>query len=235
MAKLGLSIGIDADVTGLRKLGQQVTGELEKLRGITNRIGSSINAAMSLPIVSFVSSVAQANAEARKIRSELLAPFSTSMMQASVRAEMAKMQFAQRMVAQGLDTVDARKIETDANKEMLTALMAQSPTNTAARSIESFISEPSAFLGNLVRAAGGYATGAQAELNELFSGNLGFLTSGTFNDPRNKAAAELGRTQMQAGMALAMNDVGQLGPLLSQLERQTYVLQQIDRNTQGQR
>jgi hypothetical protein len=235
MAKLGLSIGIDADVTGLRKLGQQVTGELEKLRGITNRIGSSINAAMSLPIVSFVSSVAQANAEARKIRSELLAPFSTSMMQASVRAEMAKMQFAQRMVAQGLDTVDARKIETDANKEMLTALMAQSPTNTAARSIESFISEPSAFLGNLIRAGGGYLTGAQAELNELFSGNLGFLTSGTFKDPRNKAAAELGRTQMQAGMALAMNDVGQLGPLLSQLERQTYVLQQIDRNTQGQR
>ena len=29
MAKLGLSIGIDADVTGLRKMGQQATAQLE--------------------------------------------------------------------------------------------------------------------------------------------------------------------------------------------------------------
>jgi hypothetical protein len=235
MAKLGLSIGIDADVTGLRKMGQQVTGELEKLRGATNRIGSSVSAAMAMPMVGFLSNVMQANAEARKIRDELMFPFSHKMHEAQISADMRKMQVGQRMVAAGMDESAARSMTLKAEEEMMTGLMAQGPRGMIGRSLESFLTEPTKFMANMVRAGEGGLQVRGAQLSELFSGNvMGAMGFGPMSEA-NQAAVNLGQARSQAATAIATQDIGQFEGTRMQLERQTYALLEIERNTKGSR
>ena len=235
MAKLGLSIGIDADVTGLRKAGQQVTGELEKLRGVTNRISGAVSAAMAMPMVGFLSNVMQANIEARKIRDELMFPFSHKMHEAQISADLRKMQVGQRMVAAGMDEASARSMTTRAEEEMMTGLMAQQNRTMVGRSIESFLTEPTKFMANMVRAAEGGLQVRGAQLSELFGGNImGALGFGEMSD-QNQARVDLGQARQAAGVAMATQDVGQFEGLRMQLERQTYTLLEIERNTKGPR
>lgn len=235
MAKVGLGVGIDFDVTGLQKGMQQATGELEKLRGITNRIGGSIHAAMAMPVMSFLSSVMQANEEARKIRADLMAPFSEKMMQAQINADLMKMQAGQRMVAAGLDEAAARKITVDANKEVATALMARDEGAIASKSVESFMTHPGDYITNLVRAGEGWMQQIGAVGSEMLGGNLLAGFTGEFDDRRNRAAFELGGTTSTAAMAMATGQTGNMEGLTLQLLRQTEILEAIDRNTKGNR
>lgn len=235
MAKLGLSIGIDADVTGLRKMGQQVTGELEKLRGATNRIGSSINAAMALPLVSFVGNIMEAHAQARKIRDELVFPFSHKMHEAQISADMRKMQLGQRMVAAGMDEPGARSITAKAEEEMMLALMAQGPTTMVGRSLTSAVTEPGKFMANIVRAVEGNIQAQSANLGALLSGDFaGAFGFGEMSDA-NAAQRSLGEARNAAALSMATGDIGSFESNRLQLERQTYILQEIERNTQGKR
>lgn len=235
MAKLGLSIGVDADVTGLRKMGQQVTGELEKLRGATNRIGSSISAAMALPMVGFLSNVMQAHAEARKIQADLMAPFSGKMMMAEKQAELMKMQVGQRMIAAGMDETAARSIKMQAEQEVMTGLLAQQKGSTAGRSIETMLESPAGFVSNLIKSGEGWLQSAGALGSEMLGGNLTAGLTGEFEDKANKAAYELGTTRMQAGLSMATGQTEQFEGLRMQLERQTYILAEIERNSKGAR
>lgn len=235
MAKLGLSIGVDADVTGVRKMGQQVTGELEKLRGATNRIGSSISAAMAMPMVGFITNVMQANAEARKVRDELMFPFSHKMHEAQISADLRKMQVGQRMVAAGMDEASARSMTARAEEEMMTGLMAQQNRTMVGRSLESFLTEPTKFMSNMVRAAEGGLQVRGAQLSELFGGNvMGALGFGEMS-AQNQAEVNLGQARQGAAMAMATQDIGQFEGMRMQLERQTYALLEIQKNTEGKR
>lgn len=235
MAKLGLSIGVDADVTGLRKMGQQVTGELEKLRGATNRIGSSVSAAMAMPMMGFISNVMQAHAEARKVRDELMFPFSHKMHEAQISADLRKMQVGQRMVAAGMDEAAARGMTARAEEEMMTGLMAQGPSTAAGRSLTSFMTEPGKFMSNIVRAVEGNIQASGARFSEFLSGNvLGAYGIGDMSEA-NQAAYDLGATRNQAGLAMASQDIGSFEGTRMQLERQTYALLEIERNTKGKR
>lgn len=235
MAKLGLSIGVDADVTGLRKMGQQVTGELEKLRGATNRIGSSVSAAMAMPMMGFISNVMQAHAEARKVRDELMFPFSHKMHEAQISADLRKMQVGQRMVSAGMDEFAARSMTAKAEEEIMTGLMAQAPSTAAGRSLTSFMTEPGKFMANIVRAVEGNIQAQSAQFSELMSGNfLGAYGLGDMS-PENQAAYDLGATRNQAGLAMASQDIGSFEGTRMQLERQTYALLEIERNTKGKR
>lgn len=235
MAKLGLSIGVDADVTGLRKMGQQVTGELEKLRGVTNRIGSSVSAAMALPMMGFITNVMQAHAEARKVRDELMFPFSHKMHEAQISADLRKVQLGQRMVAAGMDESAARSMTAKAEEEMMTGLMAQAPSTAAGRSLTSFMTEPGKFMANIVRAVEGNIQAQSAQFSELMSGNvMGAYGLGEMS-PENQAAYDLGATRNQAGLAMASQDIGSFEGTRMQLERQTYALLEIQKNTEGKR
>lgn len=235
MAKLGLSIGIDADVTGLRKAGQQVTGELEKLRGVTNRISSSVSAAMAMPMMGFISNVMQAHAEARKVRDELMFPFSNTMHEAQISADMRKMQLGQRMVAAGMDEPAARSMTARAEQEMMTGLMAQGPSTSVGRSLTSFMTDPGAFVSNMAKSFEGGLQVRSAQLDELLGGNIsGALGFGEMSE-ENQARVNLGRARGEAGVAMATQDVGSFESLRLQLERQTYALLEIERNTKGSR
>lgn len=235
MAKLGLSIGIDADVTGLRRAGQQVTGELEKLRGVTSRISSSVSAAMAMPMMGFISNVMQAHAEARKVRDELMFPFSHKMHEAQISADLRKMQVGQRMVAAGMDESAARGITARAEQEMMTGLMAQGPSTAAGRSLTSFMTNPADFISNMAKMAEGGMQVRSAQLDELLSGNImGALGLGEISEA-NQARVNLGTARGEAGLAMATQDVGSFEGLRMQLERQTYALLEIERNTKGPR
>ena len=236
MAKLGLSIGIDADVTGLRKAGQAVTGELEKLRGVTNRISGAVSAAMAMPMVGFLSNVMQANIEARKIRDELMFPFSHKMHEAQIGADLRKMQVGQRMVAAGMDEPAARSMTAKAEEEIMTGLMAQGPSTAVGRSLTSFVTDPGKFIANMVRAAEGGLQVRSGQMSELFGGNImGAMGFGEMSDA-NQASVNLGQARQAAGLAMATQDIGAFEGTRMQLERQTYdALVQIERNTKGRR
>jgi hypothetical protein len=242
VAKLGLPVGIDVDVTGLRRMGRDATAELEKLRGATNRIGSSINAAMALPMIGFLSNVMSAHAEARKIQADLMFPFSHKMHEAQISADLRKMQLGQRMVGAGMDAPAARSITMEAEREMISGLMAQQRGSTLGRALESFIEAPGTYASNIVKGLEGGAQYLGAVGSELFGGNMGPLNqllhgtgNGRFEDPANRAAAELGLTRMQAGLAVAGGQTEQFEGLRMQLERQTYILGEIEANSRGKR
>ena len=235
MAKVGLGVGIDFDIGGLRKGVQTATAELERLRKSSNRIGSAISAAMALPIVNFASSVMEAHAEARKIQADLMAPFSGNMMMAEKQAELMKMQVGQRMVAAGMDETAARSIKMQAEQEVMTGLLAQQKGSTAGRSIETMLESPAGFIGNLIKSGEGWFQAAQAVGSEMLGGNLTAGITGEFEDKANKAAYELGTTRMQAGLSMATGQTEQFEGLRMQLERQTYILAEIERNSKGAR
>ncbi len=235
MAKVGLGIGIDVDLAGLRKMGQQVTGELEKLRGTTGRISATMSAAMAMPIVGMMSGIMQAQAEARKVRADLMFPFSNAMHEAQIGSDLLKMQVGQRMVGAGLDESAARSMRMGTERELMSGLMAQAPGTMAGKSIENFLTSPTDFLANLVRSAEGMAQGVGAVASEALGGNLTAGMTGQFNDPANRAAFQLGETRMQAGLAMATGQTEQFEGLRMQLERQTYILAEIERNSKGSR
>jgi len=235
MAKLGLGIGIDIDVAGLRKAGQQVTGELEKLRGVASRISSSVSAAMAMPMMGFISNVMQAHAEARKVRDELMFPFSHKMHEAQISADLRKMQVGQRMVAAGMDEPAARSMTAKAEEEMMTGLMAQAPSTAAGRSLSSLMSDPGKFMANIGRAIEGNMQAQGARFSEMWQGNIaGAYGIGDMSEA-NQAAYALGATRNQAGLAMATQDIGAFEGTRMQLERQTYALLEIEKNTKGTR
>ena len=242
MAKVGLGVGIDFDIGGLRKGVQTATAELERLRKSSNQIGSAISAAMALPIVNFASSVMQAHAEARKIQADLMFPFSHKMHEAQISADLRKMQLGQRMVSAGMDEPAARSITRQAEQEMMSGLMAQQKGSTFGRSLENFLEGPAAYMSNIVKGLEGGAGYLGAVGSEALGGNLGPFASlmtggdaGGFKDPTNRAAAELAMTRMQAGLAMAGGQTEDFEGLRMQLERQTYILADIERNSKGAR
>ncbi len=234
MAKLGLSIGIDADVTGLRKMGRDVTGELEKLRGVTNRVGSAVSAAMAMPMIGFLSSVMQAHAEARKVQADMMAPFSGRMMMAENSAELMKMAVGQRMTQAGMDEPAARQIKATAEQQAMSALLATQKGGTVGKTLENMLESPTGFASNMIRYAEGGAQEAGAVLSELFGGNFGALL-GNIQNPENQANLALGQLRQQSAVAMATGDVGQYEGLRMQIERQTYILAEIERNSKGAR
>lgn len=222
MAKLGLSIGIDADVTGLRKMGQQATAQLEAIRGQFGRMQNLVGAAMASPLFQAIGAFYQANAEARKTLDEMAKPFSTRMIEAEINAMNAKMAAGQRFVQLGMDEPGAARIERGAQKEIATALRAESPTGTSAKNIESFFTDPGAYIAN---AAYGLQASAEASLMKVKELTVGL-------SDMEQLRAQEAQIRAQSGIAMATGDTGQLEGLNLQLLR---VLEAIKQNTERTR
>jgi hypothetical protein len=228
VAKLGLSIGIDADVTGLRKMGQQATAQLELIRGQFGRMQNLVGAAMASPLFQAIGSFYQANIEARKTLDEMTKPFSTRMIKAEIDALHAKMAAGQRMVGLGMDEPGAARIERGAQREIATALRATSPAGRQARNIESFFTDPGAYIANATYGFGGHLDKVLQDMG------IGFRMLGG-----GAGASDLEKLQMQesairaeTGFAMASGDTGRLESLNLQLLR---VLEQIKQNTDRSR
>lgn len=228
MAKLGLSIGIDADVTGLRKMGQQATAQLEGIRGQFNRMQALFAAGMASPLFQIMGAFTQANIEARKTLDQMTKPYSTRMIRAEIDAMQAIMAAGQRMVGLGMDEPGAARIERGAQREIATALRASSPSGGAAKSFESFFGAPGEFMANT-------AYGLGSHFNKVIQDmGIGFRMLGG-----GPGASDLERLQMQesqiraqTGFALAAGDTGQVEGLNLQLLR---VLEAIKQNTERTR
>ena len=224
MAKYGLAIGVDVDVTGLRKLGQQATAQLEAIRGQFGRMQNLVGAAMASPLFQAIGAFYQANAEARKTLDEMTKPFSTRMIQAEIDALHARMAAGQRMVQLGMDEPGAARIERGAQREIATALRAVSPSGTQAKNIESFFTDPGSYMAN---AAYGFGSHLDKVLQDM---GIGFRMIGG-----GPGATDLEKLQMQesairaeTGFAMASGDTGRIEGLNLQLLR---VLEQIEQNT----
>lgn len=222
MAKLGLSIGIDADVTGLRKMGQQATATLEGIRGQFSRMQNLVGAAMASPLFQAIGSFYQANIEARKTLDEMAKPYSTRMIKAEIDALHATMAAGQRMVGLGMDEPGAARIERGAQQQIATALRAVSPHGTQAKNIESFFTEPGAYIAN---AAYGLTSSAEASLMKVKELTVGL-------SDMEALRAQEAQIRAQSGIAMAIGDTGQLEGLNQQLLR---VLEQIKQNTERTR
>jgi hypothetical protein len=228
VAKLGLSIGIDADVTGLRKMGQQATAQLEGIRGQFNRMQGLFAAGMASPLFQAIGSFYEANREARKTLAELVRPFSAKIVEAEVSAMQAKMVAGQRMVGLGMDEMEAARIRRDAQKEIGTGLIAQGPGGMISKSAESFFTAPGAYITNAVR-------GVEGAISQRFQQDMiGWRE--TFG---GQGATDIEQMQMQAaglrsqlGFAMATGSGESVESLNLQLLR---VLEQIDQNTRGKR
>jgi hypothetical protein len=222
VAKLGLSIGIDADVTGLRKMGQQATATLEGIRGQFSRMQNLVGAAMASPLFQAIGSFYQANIEARKTLDEMTKPYSTRMIKAEIDALHANMAAGQRMVGLGMDEPGAARIERGAQQQIATALRAVSPHGTQAKNIESFFTEPGAYIAN---AAYGLTASAEASLMKVKELTVGL-------SDMEALRAQEAQIRAQSGIAMAIGDTGQLEGLNQQLLR---VLEQIKQNTERTR
>jgi hypothetical protein len=228
VAKLGLSIGVDADVTGLRKLGQQATAQLEGIRGQFGRMQGLVAAGMASPLFQVIGSFTQANIEARKTLDEMAKPFSTRMIKAEIDALHATMAAGQRMVGLGMDEPGAARIERGAQREIATALRATSPSGGAAKSFESFFSAPGDFMANTA-----YGLGSHLE-KVLQDMGIGFrmLGGGPGASSLEKLQMQESAIRAQTGFAMAAGDTGQLEGLNLQLLR---VLEAIKQNTERTR
>lgn len=218
MAKYGLAIGVDVDVTGLRKMGQQATAQLEAIRGQFGRMQNLVGAAMASPLFQAIGAFYQANAEARKTLDEMTKPFSTRMIQAEIDALHARMAAGQRMVQLGMDEPGAARIERGAQREIATALRAVSPSGTQAKNIESFFTEPGAYMANAVY---GLTASAEASLMKVKELTVGL-------SDMEQLRAQEAQIRAQSGIAMATGDTGQLESLNLQLLR---VLEHIEHNT----
>ena len=90
-------------------------------------------------------------------------------------------------------------------------------------------------MSNIVRAVEGNIQASGARFSEFLSGNvLGAYGIGDMSEA-NQAAYDLGATRNQAGLAMASQDIGSFEGTRMQLERQTYALLEIERNTKGKR
>jgi len=228
VAKLGLSIGIDADVTGLRKMGQQATAQLEGIRGQFNRMQGLFAAGMASPLFQAIGSFYEANREARKTLAELVRPFSTNIVMAEIDALHAKMDAGRRMVGLGMDEMEATRIRRDAQREIGTGLIAQGPGGMVSKSAESFFTAPGAYITNAVR-------GVEGAISQRFQQDMiGWRE--TFG---GQGATDIEQMQMQAaglrsqlGFAMATGSGESVESLNLQLLR---VLEQIKQNTDRSR
>ncbi len=228
MAKYGLAVGIDVDLTGLKKAGQQAAATLEGIRGQFGRMQNLVGAAMASPLFQAIGSFYQANIEARKTLDEMTKPFSTRMIKAEIDAMQARMAAGQRMVGLGMDEPGAVRIERQAQKEIATALRATSPAGTQAKNIESFFTDPGAYIANATYGFGGHLDKVLQDMG------IGFrmLTGGEGATALEKLQMQESAIRAETGFAMASGDTGRLEPLNLQLLR---VLEQIKQNTDRRR
>lgn len=209
MAKVGLVVGVEGDVTGLRKLSRDVTAELEKVRGQVNNVGSMMTAAMAMPLVGMVRSLLDARENARQLGIELATPFSGQLMQAQIDAEMRRMEFGKslgELYAPQMSQQVTRKQEVELAQ--VSQAMAPSDFEKGITSFFSNLTQPLVYLGQEVKRIGMVAAGEDV------------------------GGYEMQRVNLEQERALAiMTGQGNVGQLNAMIER----LDRLIANTQGPR
>lgn len=173
MAKLGMSIGIDADVTGLRKLSRGVTAELEKVRGQVNNVGSMMTAAMAMPLVGMVRSLIDAREEARQLGVELATPFSPELIQAKINADLSQMRFGMQLAeSYGPQMAEQVTRKQDVEQAKISQAMDPSMFEKGIVSFFSNLTQPLTYIGHELERFGRVAAGEDVKSYEMQRLNL---------------------------------------------------------------
>lgn len=209
MAKAILRVGVETDVTGMRRLGQQANAQLEALRGGVNRMGSLMAASMAMPLVGFVQQMIEQREELRRQGRDLATPFSPEIQGAEQEAEQDDIRLGQKL-AESYGPKIAERIarEQDIKEAKITGAMSKTDFETGFTSFFKNIDQ----LGSLVA----------SNIQQIYD-------VGTGMDPKSYQNQRYNLEQERSlAILTGQGNIGQLNAMIERLDR-------LINNTQGAR
>jgi len=173
MAKAILKVGVETDVTGMRRLGQQANAQLESLRGGVNRISSLVAASMAMPLVGFVQQMIEQREELRKQGRDLATPFSPDIQNAEQQASADDIKFGQKLAEIHGPTIAERIArQQDVKEAKISSAMNKTDFETGITSFFSNIDQLGSYLASSVQQIADVATGMEPKSYENQRYNL---------------------------------------------------------------
>jgi hypothetical protein len=209
MAKAILRVGVETDVTGMRRLGQQANAQLEALRGGVNRMGSLMAASMAMPLVGFAQQMIEQREELRRQGRDLATPFSPEIQGAEQEAAQDDIKLGQKL-AESYGPKIAERIarEQDIKEAKITGAMSKTDFETGITSFFKNIDQ----LGSLVA----------SNIQQIYDVGAGM-------DPKSYQNQRYNLDQERSlAILTGQGDIGQLNAMIERLDR-------LINNTQGAR
>lgn len=209
MAKAILRVGVETDVTGMRRLGQQANAQLEALRGGVNRMGALMAASMAMPLVGFAQQMIEQREELRRQGRDLATPFSPEIQGAEQEAAQDDIRLGQKL-AESYGPKIAERIarEQDIKEAKITGAMSKTDFETGITSFFKNIDQ----LGSLVA----------SNIQQIYD-------VGTGMDPKSYQNQRYNLDQERSlAILTGQGNIGQLNAMIERLDR-------LINNTQGAR
>lgn len=209
MAKAILRVGVETDVTGMRRLGQQANAQLEALRGGVNRMGALMAASMAMPLVGFAQQMIEQREELRRQGRDLATPFSPEIQGAEQEAAQDDIRLGQKL-AESYGPKIAERIarEQDIKEAKITGAMSKTDFETGITSFFKNIDQ----LGSLVA----------SNIQQIYD-------VGTGMDPKSYQNQRYDLEQERSlAILTGQGNIGQLNAMIERLDR-------LINNTQGAR
>jgi hypothetical protein len=209
MAKAILRVGVETDVTGMRRLGQQANAQLEALRGGVNRMGALMAASMAMPLVGFAQQMIEQREELRRQGRDLATPFSPEIQGAEQEAAQDDIRLGQKL-AESYGPKIAERIarEQDIKEAKITGAMSKTDFETGITSFFKNIDQ----LGSLVA----------SNIQQIYD-------VGTGMDPKSYQNQRYNLEQERSlAILTGQGNIGQLNAMIERLDR-------LINNTQGAR
>jgi len=209
MAKAILRVGVETDVTGMRRLGQQANAQLEALRGGVNRMGSLMAASMAMPLVGFAQQMIEQREELRRQGRDLATPFSPEIQGAEQEAAQDDIRLGQKL-AESYGPKIAERIarEQDIKEAKITGAMSKTDFETGITSFFKNIDQLGSLVASNIQQTYDVATGMDPKSYQNQRYNL---------DQERSLAILTGQ-----------GNIGQLNAMIERLDR-------LINNTQGAR
>jgi hypothetical protein len=209
MAKAILRVGVETDVTGMRRLGQQANAQLEALRGGVNRMGALMAASMAMPLVGFAQQMIEQREELRRQGRDLATPFSPEIQGAEQEAAQDDIRLGQKL-AESYGPKIAERIarEQDIKEAKITGAMSKTDFETGITSFFKNIDQLGSLVASNIQQTYDVATGMDPKSYQNQRYNL---------DQERSLAILTGQ-----------GNIGQLNAMIERLDR-------LINNTQGAR
>lgn len=209
MAKAILRVGVETDVTGMRRLGQQANAQLEALRGGVNRMGALMAASMAMPLVGFAQQMIEQREELRRQGRDLATPFSPEIQGAEQEAAQDDIRLGQKLAeSHGPKIAERIAREQDIKEAKITGAMSKTDFETGITSFFKNIDQ----LGSLVA----------SNIQQIYD-------VGTGMDPKSYQNQRYDLEQERSlAILTGQGNIGQLNAMIERLDR-------LINNTQGAR
>lgn len=209
MAKAILRVGVETDVTGMRRLGQQANAQLEALRGGVNRMGALMAASMAMPLVGFAQQMIEQREELRRQGRDLATPFSPEIQGAEQEAAQDDIRLGQKL-AESYGPKIAERIarEQDIKEAKITGAMSKTDFETGITSFFKNIDQLGSLVASNIQQTYDVATGMDPKSYQNQRYNL--------------------EQERSLAILTGQGNIGQLNAMIERLDR-------LINNTQGAR